>query len=271
MRWEIGKQNYFSKQKSKEMKKKFQILILAIVAGFLFSCSKNDVINYSATDKAYFYERYMYLGYDERRLEEMTYSFAVQKSSLVKDTIKIKVRLQGRVSDYDRIVKASIVADSTTAIAGVHYVINDGCIKAGQYEGYIPVVVFRTEDLKGTTVKIKLKIVESEDLGVGVVEDNYIRLIVGDILLKPTNWPQWYGFGLYSENKYRFVIDVLGITDFPVANRYQTGPVDGIYTAAQLFAFAYKLQKAYEEYRLVNGPIYMDDSASVLVEISFNS
>jgi len=253
------------------MKKIFQILILAIATGSLFSCNKNDVMDYSATDKAYFYERYMYLGYEERRLEEMTYSFAVQKSTVIKDTVSIKVRLQGRVSDYDRIVKAGIVADSTTALAGVHYIINDGYIKAGQYEGYVPVIVLRTADLKGATVKIKLKIAESADLGVGVVEDNYIRLIVGDILLKPTNWPEWYGFGVYSANKYRFVIDVLGITDFPVANRYQTGPVDGIYTATQLYAFAYRLQKAYEAYRLVNGPIYMDDSASVLVEISFNS
>lgn len=243
--------------------------IIAVIA-LTPSCSKNEVMDYSGSDMVHFYERYLYLGYDERRTEELVYSFAVKPSSLAEDNVNVKVRLQGRISNVDRAIKVGYIADSTTAVEGVHFRLNDGLIKAGEYEGTVPVTVLRTADMKQQSFRIKLKIEKNEWFDTGVVEDSYIAIMVNDILTKPTNWPQWYGFGTYSANKYKFVIDVLGITDFPVANRYQTEPIEGIYTAAQLFGFAYQLQKAYEEYRNTHGPIYMDDNADPKVEISFN-
>ncbi len=251
--------------------KKLIIYIQIISASFfLSSCKKNDVMDFAGDNMVHFYERYLYLGYDERRTEEIIYSFAVKSSTLNEDNVKIKVRLQGRVSDVDRPVKVGYITDSTTAIAGTHFKLNDGVIKAGEYEGYVPVTVYRTLDMQQHSFRIKLKIEDNEYFDAGVIEDRYIAVVVSDILMKPTNWPQWYGFGDYSINKYKFVIDVLGITDFPVANRYQTGPIEGVYTAAQLFGFAYQLKLAYEEYRKTHGPIYMDDNANPKVEISFN-
>ncbi len=252
------------------MKNTYITIVLISLCTIFLSCTKNDVVNYSGKNMVYFYERYMYLGYDERRTEKITYSFAVKPSTLNEDNVKIKVRLQGRLSDKDRAVKVSYIPDSTTAVSGTHFKLNDGIVKAGEYDGYVPVTLFRSPDMKQNTFRIKLKIVNNEWFESGVIEDNYIALEVSDKLIKPTNWPQWYGFGEYSDNKYRFVIDVLGISDFPVANRYQTGPVEGIYTAAQLFGFAYRLKIAYEEYKKVHGPIYMNDNADPKVEISFN-
>jgi len=252
------------------MKIKHITIILFALSFLLNSCAKNEIITYSSKDKIYFYERYLYLGYDERRTEKIVYSFAIKPSTLSVDNANIKIRLLGKVSDIDRAVKVTYIPDSTTAVSGTHFKLNDGVINAGKYEGYVPVTVYRTPDLKTNTLKIKLKVDSNENFDTGVIEDNYITLEISDKLVKPTNWPQWYGFGLYSDNKYRFVIDVLGISDFPVANRYQTEAIPGIYTAAQLFGFAYQLQKAYEEYKVLHGPIYMDDNANPKVEISFN-
>ena len=227
-------------------------------------------MDYSGENMIHFYERYMYLGYVESRTEKLIYSFAVKPSSLVEDNVNVNLRLQGRISNNDRVVKVGYVPDSTTAIEGIHFRLNEGLIKAGEYEGTVPVTVIRTPEMKNQSFRIKLKFLKNEWFDIGVAEDSYITLEISDILTQPTNWPQWYGFGTYSENKYRFVIEILGITDFPVANRYQTEPIEGIYTAAELFAFAYQLQKSYEEYRKINGPIYMDDNADPKIEISFN-
>lgn len=248
------------------------IIFIQIISALLLisSCTKNDVIDFTGDNMVHFYERYLYLGYDERRTEEIIYSFAVKPSTLNEDNVNIKIRLQGRVADFDRSVKVGYIPDSTTATEGTHFKLNNGTIKAGEYEGILPVTVYRTTDMKQNSFKIKLKIEDNNDFKAGVIEERYISVILSDILMKPTNWPQWYGFGEYSINKYKFVIDVLGITDFPVANRYQTQPIEGIYTAAQLFGFAYQLKLAYAEYRLTHGPIYMDDNANPKVEISFN-
>lgn len=252
------------------MKTRNTIIIMVLLCSLISSCTKNDVMNFTGPDSVYFYERFMYLGYDERRTETIVYSFAVKPSDLEKDTIKVKVRLQGRVSETDRYVNAGIIADSTTAIEGTHFTIGQGVITAGQYDGYIPVIVKKTSDMNNKVFRIKLRIETNEWFQIGVIEDNFIAIELTNKIMKPTNWPQWYGFGMYSDNKYRFVIDILGITDFPVANRYQTEPIEGIYTAAQLFAFAYQLQLAYTEHKKLHGPIYMDDNADPKVEISFN-
>ena len=109
--------------------------------------------------------------------------------------------------------------------------------------------------MKEETFRIKLRIADSDDLKAGLEEDAYIRVWVSDILIRPNNWPQWYGFGEYSPNKYRFVLDVLGIEDFPVLGRWDTGYEEGKFATGQLWAFAYQLQEAYKEYRAEYGPI----------------
>lgn len=240
----------------------------------LAGCGKNEVPAYSDFDKVYFYERRpnSYNATVIERAEEVSYSFATKSSTLTEGRLEIKVRLQGRVDKVrDRVVRAEVIADSTTATEGTHYRLEEGVIKAGEYEGVLPLTFFRMPEMKTETFRVKLRIADSDDLKAGLEEEAYIRVLVSDILMKPANWPQWYGFGEYSPNKYRFVLDVLGIEDFPVLGRYDTGYVEGKFAPGQLWAFAYQLQETYKEHRVKYGPIYMDDDADPKVEISFNN
>lgn len=249
--------------------------IIGIVFGIclLAGCTKNEVPAYSDLDKVYFYERRLnqWNASVIERAEEVSYSFATKSSTLTEGRLEIKVRLQGRVDEErDRVVCAEVIADSTTAVEGTHYRLEEGVIKAGEYEGVLPLTFYRTPDMQTEILRIKLRIADSDDLKAGLEEDAYMRVLVSDILMPPANWPQWYGFGEYSANKYRFVLDQLGIEDFPVLGRYDTEYVEGKFTAAQLFTLAYQLQEAYKVYRQEYGPIYMDDNADPKVEISFN-
>lgn len=235
----------------------------------LAGCTKNEVPAYSDLDKVYFYERRLNFSMLER-VEELSYSFVAKSSTITEGRLDIKVRLQGRIDqERDRVVRAEVIADSTTAVEGTHYRLEEGVIKAGEYEGVLPLTFYRTPDMQTEILRIKLRIADSDDLKAGLEEDAYIRVLVSDILMKPVNWP--YYFGEYSTNKYRFVLDQLGIEDFPMLYRWDTEYEEGKFSPAQLSALAHQLQEAYKVYRQEYGPIYMDDNADPKVEISFNN
>ncbi len=250
-------------------KKYIKILQGMLVLITLFSCKQNEVMDYQLDGKVYFYERTVQSSV-EYRVSEKNYSFALQNSALMTDTFKIKVRLMGDLADIDRNFSANVVIDSSTAIKGTHYKLLDGVMKAGEYISYLPVVLYRTEDTQEEAVSILLELNDYGDLGTGVIDDLQFKLTWGDILLKPDNWPEYF-FGAYSNNKYRFAIDVLGLIDWPMTARVTTEREEGVYTIAEVQHFAGELNVAYEEYRKLYGPIYVDDNAAILEEIYYGS
>lgn len=244
-----------------------QVLLGILVGGMLTACHESEVMDYALDGRVYFYER-VKMGGGENKVDSKTYSFAIQNDTVQKDTFKINVRLMGYVADHDRTFRAVAVPDSTTAIEGTHYHILDGVLKAGAYEGFLPVEIYRTDDTKDKEVKLYLRLTPTDDLAPGNSTDISFKLTWGNKLVRPANWP--YYFGEYSDNKYRFAIDQLGLSDWPQANRYQTGKVEGVYTAAELQRFATLLNEAYTEYRKTHSPIYIDDADPSRGEIYYS-
>ncbi len=232
------------------------------------SCSQNETMDYALDGRVYFNETYVENAL-ERIAHEQNYSFALKNSSLMQDTMKVTVQLMGNVVNYDRSFAAVAVADSTTAKESVHYEILPGVMPAGEYKAQLKVLIKRTPDTTDHSVTLLLRLADTEDLHTGNADAQTFRLTWGDMLLKPANWP--YYFGTYSVNKYRFAIDVLGLTDWPQATRFQDDAIEGVYTAAELQLFASRLNEAYEEYRLSHDPIYIDDNAEEKVEIHFST
>jgi hypothetical protein len=244
-----------------------KLLIIGILSLIFLSCKENELMDYELQGKVYFYER-TYISSVEQTVSEKNYSFALQHSALMEDTFYIKVKLMGYLSDRDRIFRAAAVAEQTTAVEGVHYKLIDGVMPAGEYISCLPVLLYRTGDTKKSSVSIKLQLVETKDLTPGNAEFLTFTLTWGDILLRPDHWPDYY-FGNYSVNKYRFAIDVLGLTDWPQAERAPSGPQEGIYTIVEIQAFVNRLNEAYREYREKYGPIYVDDDAEQKEEIYY--
>ena len=219
-------------------------------------CKENEMMDYAFDGRIYFFETDT-VNSVERIITKENYSFALVNSTLMEDTIKVRVKLLGSTVDYDRQFKAIAIADSSTATEGVHYKILDGVMKAGEYISYLPVVLYRTADTKEKEVSVYLQISETPDLGAGNYELINYRISWADMLMKPKNWP--YYFGSYSTNKYRFAIDVLGLTDWPQADRFYDGS-GGAYVISELQLFANQLNEAYAAYRKTYGPIYVDDT-----------
>lgn len=245
----------------------FRNTFYAVVLLAAFSCRENTVMDYDLSGKVYFYER-VKQGNGEVKVEDKNYSFALQNSALMEDTLKIKVRLMGYVESRDRIFRAEAMPEKTTAVAGTHYKLLDGVLKAGQYDSYLPVVIYRTADTKITPVALVVRLIGSPDLTPGNSGDTGFTMGWGDILMKPEHWPEFF-FGTYSINKYRFAIDQLGISDWPQAGRETSGKEEGVYTTSELQRFSDGLNRDYQEYRKTHDPIYENDNADPKVEIYF--
>lgn len=248
------------------MKKNFYFFAASLLLAFCGACSQDDGKVYNLDGRVYFYEQKKQ-GNDYVAVTSKSYSFALQNSALMEDTLRIKVRLMGYVVDYDRTFSAVTVADGTTAVAGTHYKLLPGVLKAGTYESYLPVILYRTADTKDHTVSLNLRLSTDAELPAGVDDRVDFSLEWGDILTQPDNWP--YYFGVYNVNKYRFAIDVLGIYDWPQAGRETSGKEEGVYTISELQRFCTQLNDAYVQYRAQYGPIYNDDNAEVKTEIYF--
>ncbi len=253
-----------------ELMNKLHTIIASIACvTILLSCEQNEVMDYALADKVYFNETSV-VSSVETAVYEKNYSFALQNSALMTDTFEIAVQLMGNVADYDRTFSAVAVADSSTAISGTHYKLIDGVMKAGEYESYLPVILYRTEDTQEEAVNVQLQLSNDAELGAGINDAIKFTLTWGDILLEPEHWPEYY-FGVYSTNKYRFAIDVLELTDWPQTARITTTPEEGVYTISEIQGFVTTLNEAYEEYREEYGPIYVDDDAEILEEIYYGS
>lgn len=231
------------------------------------ACSQHEVMDYELDGRVYFNDATTANSLTTIHTER-NYSFALQNSSLMQDTLFIPVQLMGNTSQSDRTFRAVAIPDSTTAVFPLHYEILPGVLKAGEYMASLPVVIKRTADTRDHYVSLKLQLVSTEDLGVGNANALTYKLNWGDMLMRPANWP--YFFGRYSTNKYRFAIDVLGLTDWPQATRFQDSDVEGVYNIAQMQLMAAQLNEAYAEYRKTNGPIYVDDTDEEKVEIHYS-
>ncbi len=230
------------------MKKIFLILAMAIIC--FASCQEEKMMDYALDGKVYFNEwldKY-------HRADSITYSFAVQNAKVTKDTLRVNTKLMGDIADYDRFFKGEVIIDSSTAIAGRHFKLLDGVMKAGEYEAYLPIEIYRTEDIKDKEVRLVVRLSAIGELSAGNDEElTMFKLVWADKLIRPTDWPRVWG--TYSDNKYLFAIDQLQETNWPVYASWIKEETAGYYTNAELYRRAAFLNGEYAKYKKANGPI----------------
>lgn len=189
---------------------------IVLLSTIISSCRK-DLMQYQNDPRIYFND--VSAG-QTVRLVSSSFSFATQASTLTEDTIYAKVNIMGLPTTKDRFFSAVPIDSGTTAKPGINYKLLNGTVKANQITGLLPVIVYRTSDLKTITQKLKLKIIDALDFKAGVAENNYFSLNWNDALIKPDNWDILNGlasyFGAYSVVKYQFIINVTGRSSFPL-------------------------------------------------------
>ena len=95
-----------------------RLLYLLISLLSLASCSK-EIGSYSDEPRVYFFERATDL--QKTRITSRSFSFLISPSSVVTDTMLVRVKIMGDASTHDRIVRGRTILMGTTATEGVHY------------------------------------------------------------------------------------------------------------------------------------------------------
>lgn len=238
---------------------KLKYTLFAGICGIatLYSCSTDEIDTFSGGAQVYF-ERAAGSG----TADSLTYSFAVQAADLESDVIEIPIVVTGKATEYDRNVKVVVDASLSTAVEGKEYAISPVVIPAGAFKTALKVQINRTEAIAEKERYVTFLILPSEGLGTDV-NPGWIdyKLKINDILTQPARWiydclPY---FGVYSQVKYRFIIDTLGIWDFPSSG-------DNAIPKAQMLFYKDKMKSELAKWEKANGGPMLDERGN---KISF--
>lgn len=193
------------------MKKiKTMILLLAVIG--MFAACENDKFYYQDEARVRIEGPYEWaVGTDS-----LNFSFAVYPSSVQEQEMKMILYVMGEAASTDRTAKLEVDASRTTASAAQYILPETVTVPAGKLEVPFIITLKRSEDLTSQTVSLYLRVAESNDFKIGVVEQNHFCLKWNDVLGKPKNWDTELTefFGEYSYVKYRFIIDTIGFGEF---------------------------------------------------------
>lgn len=210
------------------------LYIVLLLSLFIAGCKEDEKLIYH--DKA----RVELVSEDKKAPADYSYSFVWGSDTRVRDTVFIPIRVIGGSSNIDRHimleqiseykvtytydnigkVKDSTVVERTDkAVAGKHYIaFNDESIKplltvkAGLVKDSIGIVVLRDASLKKNNVRLRLRIKENENFGIGERRLLERTIIISDKLEMPSNWnytTKAY-LGNYSTPKHKLMLLVVG-------------------------------------------------------------
>lgn len=231
------------------------LLFLSILF-LMAACKKENVSTYKGPDGITFYV-------DEYEVDSLNYSFAYSPVPKNRDTVFLKMRVVGAAADYPRVISVTAGAGST-ARQGKDYELPEITLPAGALTVLYPVVLLNSPEMTTTTFRLVAQVAPGKDFQVGATGREIggttsLEKIIIDMsnkIIKPSYWDDVESaFGAFSERKFRFMVQVTGLSDFS----YDAIGVDGYYN------LPVKLQNALAEYEAVNGPM-IDESGN---EVTF--
>lgn len=220
------------------------ILCCAIFTG----CEKDLDAVYNQDARIYFFEKDVIDI--TKSVTSRGYSFLLEPSTVKEKILYIKIKSMGDTAGYDRFGIGKRIDEGTTATEGVDYEFLPALIPAGKVEGLLPVRIFRNNRLATEEISLVLTIGETKDFKAGITEDQVFTLRWSDKLSRPDTWP--FDFGTYTDEKYRFVIDILGIAEFPPPDCTRCVPREGQFSYAALRDFAARLRDEVNAYNAAN-------------------
>ena len=187
------------------MKNKIIVIALSLVT-FLIACEKDEIDLYSG-------ENYIYFERESENILEYSFSF---HPGVDVDTIPLVVKLIGNIADYDRKIELQIVDTGTTATDSDYSLPAEIVFRAGSNKDSIPLVLYNSEKLKETKLKLSFAINDAEELLCGPMDNKYAEIIFSDMISRPEWWDEVVVnsfLGTYSDTKYRLFIEATGIAD----------------------------------------------------------
>lgn len=250
------------------MKLSFRSIIFSAVTITLWAaCSKEEISGaYEASDSVYFL--YNTSGTNSASKDSISYSFVAKSSTVTTDTIWLTVRISGIPQNRDRSILLTAAPEGTTAVAGTHYKLLDYVMPKDSFQTRLGVVLLRDASLQNADYTLTVALQPTADFSVlmkeGSMADgtfyskNTSKIIFTDRLIKPTNWDSYLitFFGAYSQTKFRFMAEVLGVTTF------ETGAGAPLFPTLQYYQNT--MRNALLAYNAANGPMLDENNNPVV-------
>lgn len=194
---------------------KIKLIVSVLAILILTGCKKEEIIFFNGNASANFWDH------------EYGHSFfGVDEHVISADTLVFKIAIVGPIANYERKVMAAAVPDPkgtdsvnrfTTATPD-QYEILGGTIPADSLYGNFKVVVKNSTYLSTpkTELRLKIRMIETKDMKVGLVENNYINIKWSREVLRPVTWRamRFFFCSTYSTAVYRLVIQTTGLKQF---------------------------------------------------------
>lgn len=211
-----------------------RLLIIISVCLIFAACKKQELQPYSEKPRVYLrlLKSEFYAPFPNSTAGNVRIDYAPQNSSKKTDTLKFNVQVSGATSAIDRAFAMERTADAGNAKEGVDYDVldKDFVIPAGQFNSIVRVVIRRNPNMAKQAVNFSYNLRENVNFELGpqndttrffsnrgVISITKLKVTATDVLNKPDNWDSYIAtyFGVYSEVKYRFIVDVLAKVSFP--------------------------------------------------------
>ena len=147
--------------------------------------------------------------------DRTTFSFGLKHETVERDTARIVVEFLGNVSNLDRSYQVRIVADSTTAVEGLHFepISTTQIFRAGRMKDTLKVVVKRkalsSSFSNPEDKRLTLEMVPSADFNLGMKDGLRARLYINNYLSEPIWWNYSLRLpyiGFYHPKKWKILI-----------------------------------------------------------------
>lgn len=156
---------------------KNRIIIIVFFTFILSSCQENERLVYNEKGGLYFEI--------PTKGDSVTFSFTMSKYE--EDTLKLVVKLLGKIASYDRPFKIKL-NEGTTAIEGTHFekLEDQYVLSKDSAQITVPIYIYKTRDLDEIIESIDISIVEDDLFSIGYKDKNRMRYYITNKLVRPS-------------------------------------------------------------------------------------
>lgn len=241
------------------------LLLLLTTAG----CKKNSL--------QYFEEETpllnIWFGTDAGVQDSITHNFAYSPTN--RDSIVFNYRIAGYPVDYDRTFELT-TADEDAKL--LNFTFKTYKVPAGKSLGKLAFYVDKPTDptlFLNRDLKVSLNLKSSTVFQPALRELSKLKITFKNAVTKPDNWDVAVPintalktfFGTYSNEKYKFIIQVTGLSNFTVVNNTTVNPdlPPNTITAIRARALQVQCKIALDQYKLTNGKDLLDENLIPIV------
>ena len=195
------------------MKKRYIFLMITLLSG-LWGCDNENFL-YNDISR-------LWLSGDAAQnatTDSVIFSFRLYNSEVQTDTIFVIGNLIGKASPEARSFKLEMVAEESN-VAPTDYTFGTMVLPANQISARVPVIVKRQVpglNLRQEMARLQVRIVANENFGLGEEGTREYTLLWCDFFTQPSTWSVISpAVGVFTQAKYKFIIDHSGLTDFEV-------------------------------------------------------